>query len=177
MDQTPIIREWENWLFWGGNPHGKEFNIACNDWLITAKHKTGCGKLRNSSCETSMLLSLAPTEIRFMQNSISANFRTGQSVNRTIGDIEKGRISVEDLPMIRVVRKYGNYYAFDNRRLYVYRVLEHRGILDTLEVEQAPSRMFKKKYFTTTNNGASIKVKVGRTLPHSRAADADSADE
>jgi len=124
-----------------------------------------------------MLLSLAPSEIRFMQNSISANFKTGQSVNRTIGDIEKGRISVEDLPMIRVVRKCGSYYAFDNRRLYVYRVLEHRGLLDNVKVVEAPSSMFKSRYFTTTNNGASIVVKDGITLPHSRAADSDSVDE
>ena len=86
-------------------------------------------------------------------------------------------MDIYDLPKIRVVRKDGFYYAFDNRRLYVYRVLQFKGVLEKVEVELAPLRYFQQDRFTTENNGESIKLVRGITLPHSHATSPPSSPE
>ena len=113
------------------------------------------------------LIDLSPGDIRFMHNTINSKFCNGRSVNGTIYDIENGTMDVYDLPLIRVVFKDGYYFAFDNRRLYVYRVLHYRGYLDTVTVKLASIKQFRPKSFTTENNGKSVIVSRGNTLKHS----------
>lgn len=98
---------------------------------------------------------IAPSEIRFTQDNIGSVFRDGRGVNRAIEEIESGRIKVENFPAIRVARKNNKYYSLDNRRLYVFRVLEKRGLIRTVPV------VFQKHYdkFTTINDGRSIYVR------------------
>ena len=117
-------------------------------------------------------IELRPSKIRFMHDRINPNFRSGQSLEDTINRIQQGHMSVYDLPKIRVVRKDGFYYAFDNRRLYVYRVLEHRGRLNRIRVKLAPLSEYQPHRFSTVNNGESVILKYGETtLPHARATD------
>ena len=117
-------------------------------------------------------IELRPSKIRFMHDSINPNFRSGQSLEDTINRIQQGHMSVYDLPKIRVVRKDGFYYAFDNRRLYVYRVLEHRGRLNRIRVNLAPLSEYQPHRFSTLNNGESVILKYGETtLAHARATD------
>ena len=123
------------------------------------------------------ILELAPSKIRFMHDRIKDRFSNGVTLYDTINSIESGSMNVYDLPKIRVVRRNGFYYAFDNRRLYVYRVLEHRGKLDKVKVKLAPLSKFKPSYFTTKNNGQSIRLTRGVTLTHSHATSPPSSPE
>ena len=77
-------------------------------------------------------------------------------------------MDVYDLPKIRVVSKDGFYYAFNNRRLYVYRVLHYRGKLDKVKVKLASLTCFQQERFTTKNNGESVVLQRGITSPHSK---------
>ena len=87
-------------------------------------------------------INLSPAEIRFMQDSICQRFRNGRSVNDTIEQISDGYMRVDDLPKIHVLIKNGYYYSFDNRRLYVYRVLHRRGLLKNVIMNCVPSSFF-----------------------------------
>ena len=124
-----------------------------------------------------IVMKLAPSKIRFMHDRITSKFSNRATLNDTINRIESGSMNVYDLPKIRVVRRNGFYYAFDNRRLYVYRVLEHRGMLDKVKVKLAPLSKFKRSYFTTKNNGQSIRLTRGVTLTHSHATSPPSSPE
>ena len=123
------------------------------------------------------IIKLAPSKIRFMHHKINSQFKNGNSVNKTILKIKNSVMDINVLPKIRVVRKDGFYYAFDNRRLYVYRVLQFKGVLEKVEVELAPLRYFQQDRFTTENNGESIKLVRDITLPHSHATSPPSSPE
>ena len=132
--------------------------------------------LLDSSFLYSREIELSPTEIRFMHDEISEQFgrrrNRGDYVNEVIDSIALNLKSVNDLPKIRVVRlvhKNNYYYAFDNRRLYVYRVLHYRGLLDKVKVNLVSPILFQPRRFNTLNNGKSVKLKTGITLPHSQA--------
>ena len=112
-------------------------------------------------------IDLVPSDIRFMHNRISNKFSNGNSVNGTINDIENGHMSVDDLPRIKVVHKDGNYYSFDNRRLYVFRVLHYRGCLDKVTVKLASIKQFQPWRFTTKNDGKTVIVNRDITYKHS----------
>ena len=116
-----------------------------------------------------VLIELCPTEIRFMQSHINYRFRCGKSVNETVEKISMGTMSIQELPTIKVVFRNDAYYAFDNRRLYVYRVLHRRGKLDKISVLLASIDQFQPSRFTTTNNGRTVTMSRGETLPHSEA--------
>jgi len=77
-----------------------------------------------------------------MHDCINDKFQNGNSVNLTIKAIIAGKLRVEQLPRIKVVNKFNSYYAFDNRRLYVYRVLHYHGLLDKIIVILAPVSQF-----------------------------------
>ena len=112
------------------------------------------------------VIELSPAEIRFMQDSISYRFRCGRYVNDAIEKIAKKEMRVDTLPMIQVLKKDGLYYSLDNRRLYVFRVLHYRGLLDSLKVELVPTYKFQDWKFTTKNNGQSLYVRQGKTQKH-----------
>lgn len=109
---------------------------------------------------------LRPSEISFTQDNISSIFYGGQGVNETIEAIMYGRMSPSDLPNMMVVRRNGKYYSFDNRRLYVMRVLEKRHRIWEVEVDLWPEYMWSESKFTTNNDGYSIEVRGDVTHPH-----------
>ena len=115
------------------------------------------------------LIELCPTEIRFMHKQISSEFRCGRSVNETIVEILQGTMSIHELPTIKVVFINDTYYSFDNRRLYVYRVLHQYGKLDKVTVMLASKNQFQRSRFTTINNGSTVTLRNDETLPHSCA--------
>ena len=111
-------------------------------------------------------IELSPADIRFMQDSICRIFRCKRNVNETIEKIEKRILNVGALPQIQVLKKDGHYYSLDNRRLYIYRVLHYRGLLDTIKVNLVPSSRFQEWKFTTYNEGKTINVRGGKTHKH-----------
>lgn len=113
-----------------------------------------------------MMQRLRPSEIRFIQDTINDIFQDGGSVNETALALCEGRISINTFPPIKVV-KFGNkYFSFDNRRLYVFRVAEYRGIVSHIPVQIVPQSQFIEDRYTTSNEGRTVTVRRGETLPH-----------
>jgi len=79
-----------------------------------------------------MIKELAPSEIRFMHDTIHPKFRNGKGVNQVIEDIYKGVTKIEDIPRIEVTKRNIKYYSLSNRRLYVFRVLQKRKFLSRI---------------------------------------------
>ncbi|CAK8694632.1 uncharacterized protein LOC143447096 [Clavelina lepadiformis] len=108
---------------------------------------------------------LQPLNIRFAQDTISNTFRgNGQSVNRTIDLITEGKILVENIPPMTVIERNGLYYSQDNRRLYVFRVLQCINHLNEVKVNIGNS--FPMNKFTTNNEGTSVLVRNDDTRNH-----------
>lgn len=107
---------------------------------------------------------MAPSKIFFTQNSIAAEFQNGYSVNETLREIELGEMFVEDFPAMRVVKMNNKYYSLDNRRLYVFRVLEKRGKLKSVDV-RIVERVLQGR-ITTKNGGRSVKIRGDQTYSH-----------
>lgn len=109
-------------------------------------------------------LRLAPSEIRFSQDSISCHFQDGGLVNGIVDDICEGRVDVKTIPPISVAKVNNRFYSADNRRLYVFRVLEKRGVLSHIDVRLV-DHIYPDK-MTTENEGVSVEVRGAKPVPH-----------
>lgn len=113
------------------------------------------------------LLTLAPCDVRFSQDSICRHFRGyGGNVNEAIRKIKQGIYTVGQFPRIEVVSRGGAYFTLDNRRLYVFRVLQVEGYLDTITVYETQYTDWYRRKFTTFNEGESIRVRGDVTHTH-----------
>ena len=86
---------------------------------------------------------LAPSSIRFTQDSISEQFGrdSGETLEETFRQLVYGETSVEAEPDLHlgVVCLDGVYWVISgNRRLYLYRRLEQKGLMDTVPVVVQP---------------------------------------
>jgi len=68
-----------------------------------------------------------PHHVLYMNSSINDHFTCGRSLASTTAALANGKITVEDLPLIRVVRRQGKLVTLDHRRLYVFRAVLPRG--------------------------------------------------
>ena len=74
---------------------------------------------------------------------------SGKRIVDTIAEIESGQITANDLPQISVIQDgVGHYFCLNNRRLYVFKHLRRKGLLDnntvTVRVKKAiPREMVK----------------------------------
>lgn len=107
-----------------------------------------------------MVLELSPSEIRYSQNSMRSRFRNGNPIEETLRKLLSGKITVVDIPRIRVAEKDGKYYSMDNRRLYVFKRFEEKKGTK-IKVKCIETGMDPGK-FTTTNDGTSIRIKESR---------------
>ena len=86
-------------------------------------------------------IQLAPSDIYYSQSSISNCFtcngtkHAGKTLAETVNDILLGRCRITEIPKISVVRKGDVWVTADNRRLWVFRVLESLGQCDTVTVK------------------------------------------
>ena len=70
---------------------------------------------------------LKPSKIRYTQDSINNHFdRRGlhrqKLIGETLDDLIEGRINVDDIPKINVVKRNGEWFTVDNRRLWVLNI-------------------------------------------------------
>ncbi|KAJ3009627.1 hypothetical protein HKX48_007845 [Thoreauomyces humboldtii] len=62
-----------------------------------------------------------PSEVAFTTGIVSSVFDDGRSVQELADDLENGRVSIEQVPRMRVARVERVYFALDNRRLWAVR--------------------------------------------------------
>ncbi|GAE90969.1 hypothetical protein JCM21531_4637 [Acetivibrio straminisolvens JCM 21531] len=93
---------------------------------------------------------LTSKDIRFTQDSISATFKDGSSVDDLINGLKSGKISPNDVPAIRIFEKDGVIYSLDNRRLYAFK---EAGIDNINYVWATPEEIANEAWKMTTNNG------------------------
>lgn len=104
---------------------------------------------------------IAPSSIRYSQDSIKTVFRDGKRLEDTFRELLYDEVSVYSLRTLRIVMKDGYWYvASGNRRLYLYKHLERAGKLKTVPVHK--SSYMNPELFTTNNEGRSIRVRGDR---------------
>ena len=78
-----------------------------------------------------------PCDLLFSQTSISSTLTRGASIPELIDDIARGYRKVDSdwLPLDVARDRYdGKLYCQDNRRLYIFRVLQRRGRISQIPV-------------------------------------------
>eukprot|EP00747_Dinoflagellata_sp_TGD_P083187 gnl/TRDRNA2_/TRDRNA2_162000_c0_seq1.p1 gnl/TRDRNA2_/TRDRNA2_162000_c0~~gnl/TRDRNA2_/TRDRNA2_162000_c0_seq1.p1 ORF type:complete len:319 (+),score=45.48 gnl/TRDRNA2_/TRDRNA2_162000_c0_seq1:49-957(+) len=65
-------------------------------------------------------LMVNPHEVLFASPAVLDRFSCGRRVKQTIGELEQGKVRVEDIPVIRVIERYGRLVTLDHRRLYAF---------------------------------------------------------
>ncbi|BDW87925.1 MULTISPECIES: hypothetical protein [Thalassospira] len=109
-----------------------------------------------------------PDDVRFSQDSISANFSDQKPVKDLIDGLKDGSVKPSDVPAIRivkvdpkqVVKSGGNevaagVYTIDNRRLYAFQQAGKN--IPCTKLDSIPEN--QKFKFTTDNDGTSIRVR------------------
>ena len=77
------------------------------------------------------LLMIDPREIRFTHSRVRPFFSgCGRSLESTIESIINKEITIEDLPMITIIKNGNFYFSLNNRRLYVFKFLRDNGFLE-----------------------------------------------
>ena len=75
------------------------------------------------------------TDIHYSQLIIRHRFKDGRFISELCEDFLSGKVTVETIPKIPVIKDGDKWYAMDgNRRLFVMKKLYSRGMLDTDEI-------------------------------------------
>lgn len=102
-----------------------------------------------------------PSKIRFTHDSIQSNFSDGHSIPETFRQILWKKLTVEDLPLIEVMKYGGEWFVVrGNRRLFLFKELEKRGLLSQVKVQ---TRNFDQYLFqtqhTSSNKGKTVLIR------------------
>ncbi|CAK8678751.1 unnamed protein product [Clavelina lepadiformis] len=84
-------------------------------------------------------------------------FRYGATVNSTCEKIVLQQLNVDNFPRIRIFIKNNRHFSLDNRRLYMFRVLENLGVLETITVRMTDR--IGHREVTTENEGCHVKLR------------------
>jgi hypothetical protein len=118
--------------------------------LTSANVKPADSTTQSIISEEGTRSTLTSKDIRFTQDSISATFKDGSSVDDLINGLKSGKISPNDVPAIRIFEKDGVIYSLDNRRLYAFK---EAGIDNINYVWATPEEIANEAWKMTTNNG------------------------
>eukprot|EP00928_Gymnodinium_smaydae_P085141 TRINITY_DN6847_c0_g2_i1.p1 TRINITY_DN6847_c0_g2~~TRINITY_DN6847_c0_g2_i1.p1 ORF type:complete len:402 (-),score=43.53 TRINITY_DN6847_c0_g2_i1:131-1336(-) len=112
-----------------------------------------------SDSESSEYISLSPAKIFFTHDSINKRFSCGRFVCRTFEQLLYDEIDIDDIPSMIVTKQDGKYWTFTgNRRLWVFRKLHERGVIDRIDVQVTDQRVPQRR-MTTRNGGVSVRVR------------------
>lgn len=92
--------------------------IIAGGWLGSSS--SGSGSTSNNKTGNESGGKLNAKNIRFSQDSISARFKDGTSVDDLLQGLKSGKINPNDVPAIRIFEKEGVIYTLDNGRLYAF---------------------------------------------------------
>lgn len=100
---------------------------------------------------------VSPSRIRFSQDSVSATFRDGSSMDDLVSGLRSGAVDPASVPPIRVFEQGGEWFTLDNRRLLAF---QEAGV-DIPFVQATPAEIAAEagRKMTTTNGGTSIRVR------------------
>eukprot|EP00746_Dinoflagellata_sp_MGD_P143086 gnl/MRDRNA2_/MRDRNA2_75961_c0_seq1.p1 gnl/MRDRNA2_/MRDRNA2_75961_c0~~gnl/MRDRNA2_/MRDRNA2_75961_c0_seq1.p1 ORF type:complete len:263 (+),score=32.40 gnl/MRDRNA2_/MRDRNA2_75961_c0_seq1:167-955(+) len=101
---------------------------------VHRKHQ-GC-KFRRQ--EQTRVITVDPWKVMFSNPSINDRFSCGTSLADTIIGLQKGSVTVEDIPKIRVVQQGGRLVTLDHRRLYCFRATVPRGATIPVVLLESP---------------------------------------
>lgn len=131
--ETSIKFQW----FWG-------YICVCMKWAPLTSHAP-------------TMLELRPSEVFFSQNTIKDHFRWGhRTIYETLKQCTNDPCTVDNIPKITVCKIDGKWFTLDNRRLWVFKQLEAKGIISKISVFESSSIPGCK--FTTTNGGTSVDI-------------------
>ena len=104
---------------------------------------------------------LHPGVIRYMADSVSHIFKTGQKLTELFEALLFERIDIRELEPITVMFRWGAYWAINgNHRLYIYKKLEQIGRITEIKVYVKPlSKEMFDRLFTTHNNGTFVCIR------------------
>ncbi|XP_002132092.4 uncharacterized protein LOC100184451 [Ciona intestinalis] len=108
---------------------------------------------------TGNLRIMKPSMIQFSQDSVAKSFQNGTDLHETCQLISTGSVSADEIPPIRVIIKDNKAISVDNRRLYVFRVLEKAGCLHSIKVQVI--NQYDENRFTSTNDGCHARLRSG----------------
>ena len=105
---------------------------------------------------------LAPSQIRYSQDSISNTFdnntpHTRQFIGETLDVLVRDPYDVNFIPNISVFNIGVKWFTSDNRRLWVFKKTEELGILSSIKVDATAEIDYSK--FTTTSKGRYVRVR------------------
>lgn len=94
---------------------------------------------------------IKPSTIYFTHSKIRKQFTgCGKMLNETLEELASGKTQISSIPTIKVYTDGTNFYSMNNRRLWVFKELENRGLIDTISVYLEPlpshSKIAKNKY-------------------------------
>lgn len=101
-----------------------------------------------------------PSKIRFSQDSIAGYWKEEKTpIGETLDKLFLEELDINDIPKITVhFYKDGNLYSADNRRLWVFQMLETLGKCEKIKVKYKRGKINPRK-FTTQNKGVSIHIR------------------
>ena len=107
------------------------------------------------------VIKIAPSEIRFSQDSIyntfgDNTFHAGQFIGETLDDIVRDPDTVDRIPNISVFNIRGKWFTSDNRRLWVFQKAEELSIVRSIDVSVKHEICYPK--FTTTSDGRYVRI-------------------
>ncbi|KEG09282.1 hypothetical protein DQ04_05481010 [Trypanosoma grayi] len=97
-----------------------------------------------------VIVDLDPAIVYFTFSRIRDTFSCGRTIESTLEQFLRRELTPRDLPLLCVLTDgKGNYYSQNNRRLFLYKELQRRGMLTTVPVRlrQMPdTRRMRGKY-------------------------------
>lgn len=123
----------------------------------------------NDDDESVETLNLRPSVIRYSHDSIGCKFSNGLPLTSVFAHLISGSLEVADLPRVHVLNINGHFWAVTgNRRLYLYRMLEEVGVVETISVTKSsvsPTSKAFKKQFTNGCGGMEISCRQNSLRP------------
>ncbi|XP_076805106.1 uncharacterized protein LOC143448989 isoform X1 [Clavelina lepadiformis] len=79
---------------------------------------------------------LRPSEIRFSREEIPSKFADYGDLHRVVTKLILNPKLINTIPLMTISnRNNGEWHSENNRRLYVFRVLERKAVVDTIQVK------------------------------------------
>ena len=108
----------------------------------------------------SIMKTMDPKDVRYSQDTIAQNLRSGENIDEVADKLRNGEISPSKIGQIRVVEYKNHPYTLDNRRLYILQ----KGGVNEINVQKldmnnprVQDRFFRK--LSTENKGKKVEVR------------------